>query len=139
MSRSRELQFKQLCELANRIEQARDAGHIEQVAALLELLRAGCALREITGDVDSHELEALADYTPDASKAVSIYREAIALSERRHEPTYTKRIWMAARLVELGENAEARSQLIAGRAEAERLRGDGAVAYADELLAKLAV
>jgi hypothetical protein len=96
-------------------------------------------LREITGDVDSHGLEALADYTPDASKAVSIYREAIALSERRHEPTYTKRIWMAARLVELGENVEARSQLIAGRAEAERLRGDGSVAYADELLAKLAV
>jgi len=139
MTRRRDLQFKQLCETAKRIEHAREAGRLEEVAALLELLGATCGLNQITGDIDSSEFEALADYTPNASKAVSIYREAIALSERRHEPTYTKRIWMAARLIELGDKVEARTQLIAGRAEAERLRGDGAVAYADELLAKLAV
>jgi hypothetical protein len=139
MSRRRELQFKRLSDLANMIEHAREAGDLKRVEACLELLRASCQLHRITGDMDSHELEALADYTPSASEAVALYREAIMLTERRQEPTYTKRIWMAARLMELGDDAEARRQLIAGRAEAERLRGDGAVAYADELLAKLAV
>jgi hypothetical protein len=139
MSRRRELQFKQLCELANMIEQARDDGRLDRVEAGLNLLRASYQLNRFTGNLNPHELEALADYTPDASEAVALYREAIALNERHQEPTYTQRIWMAARLIELGDNAEARRQLIAGRAEAERLRGNGAVAYADELLAKLAV
>jgi hypothetical protein len=42
-------------------------------------------------------------------------------------------------LVELGRYTEARTELIAGRAEAERLHGEGAVAYADILLSRLAV
>jgi hypothetical protein len=75
----------------------------------------------------------------DALEAVQLYRQAIALSERRLQPVYTKRIWLAARLIELGDKVGARTELIAGRAEAERLNGDGAVAYADELLAKLDV
>jgi hypothetical protein len=137
MTSRRELQFK-LCEDARMIERAREAGDLDQVAALIELLRASCALAEISGAPDSHRLEALADYTPDPSEAVQLYRKAIALSERRNEPTYTKRIWMAARLMELDKNPEARQQIIAGRAEAERLRGEDAVAYADELLQKLA-
>jgi hypothetical protein len=139
MSRRRELQFKKLCETARMIEDAREAGHIQQVEALLALLRAQCALQDVTGEIDTHELEALADYTPDAMEAINLYRKAIAWSEHRHEPTYTKRIWMAARLIELGDNSEARSQLIRGRVEAERLRGAGAMAYADELLARLTV
>jgi hypothetical protein len=98
MSRRRELQFKQLCEDACMIERAREAGDLEQVAALLELLRASCALADISGDPLPHQLEALADYTPDPLEAVHVYRRAIALNEQRQEPTYTKRIWMAARL-----------------------------------------
>jgi len=121
------------------IERAREKGDLEQVEALLDLLRIQCSLGDITGEPDPHQLEALADYTPNASEAVPIYRRAIGLSERRSEPTYTKRIWMAARLVELGALAEARTQLIEGRAEAQRLKGGDAVAYADELLNKLAV
>jgi len=136
MNRRRELQYKQLCEQAQMIERAREAGNLDHVAALLELFRASCALSDIEGTTDSHQLEALADYTPDAAEAVQLYKRAMALSRRRQEPTFTKRIWMAARLMELGANAEARTQLIEGRAEAERLRADGAVAYADELLAQ---
>jgi hypothetical protein len=139
MSRRRELQYKQLCEEARMIEQAREKGALNQVAALLELLRARCALNDVTGTPDVDLLEAVADYTPDAREAVTAYRRAIALSERRREPAYTKRIWMAARLVELGEYIEARTQLIAGRAEAARLRAEQAVAYADTLLAGLTV
>ncbi len=55
------------------------------------------------------------------------------------EPTHTKRICMASQLIELGELAEARSELLLGRAEAERLNDGDYVALADELLAKAAV
>ena len=139
MSRRRELQFKRLCEEAGEIERARESGNLDEVEALLNLLRARCLLEEMAGESDPHRIEALADYAPDPTEAVGHYRRAIVLSERRSEPTYTKRIWIAARLIELGDKATARSELMYGRAEAERLGGHDAVAYADELLGKLAI
>jgi hypothetical protein len=46
---------------------------------------------------------------------------------------------MASRLIELGDLSEARSELVLGRAEAERLNDGHYVAMADELLAKVAL
>jgi len=82
MSRQRELKYKHLCETARLIEESRGAGNLDAVAALLEVLRASCALGDISGTVGTHELEALADYTPDAAEAIGIYRRAIRASLR---------------------------------------------------------
>jgi hypothetical protein len=92
MSYQSNLQYKQVCELSGIIEEARVAGNLDAVAASLELLRAMCALHKIQGAPDHHELEALADYTPNAEEAIAAYRRPISVCDRRQEPTYTKRI-----------------------------------------------
>jgi hypothetical protein len=103
-------------------------------------LRAIYDRQERLGQPEPFLTEALADYTDDAAEAVELYRRALAQSNAHpDEPTHTKRICMASLLIELGNLAEARSELILGRAEAERLDDGPYVTMADELLAKLAV
>jgi HD-GYP domain-containing protein (c-di-GMP phosphodiesterase class II) len=103
-------------------------------------LRAIYARQEGLGQPEPFLTEALADYTDDAAEAVALYRRALAQSTGYpDEPTHTKRICLASRLIELGDLAGARSELTLGRAEAERLNDDYYVAMADELLGKVAV
>jgi HD-GYP domain-containing protein (c-di-GMP phosphodiesterase class II) len=103
-------------------------------------LRAIYDRQERLGQPEPFLTEAMADYTDDAAEAVALFRRALAQSENYpDEPTHTKRICMASLLIDLGNLAEARSELVLGRAEAQRV-GDGSyVTLADELLAKLAV
>jgi hypothetical protein len=103
-------------------------------------LRAIYARQEGLGHPEPFLTEALADYTDDAAEAVALYRRALAQSTGYpDEPTHTKRICMASRLIELGDLAGARSELVLGRAEAERLSDRDYVEMADELLEKVAV
>jgi hypothetical protein len=103
-------------------------------------LRAIYARQEGLGQPEPFLTEALADYTDNAAEAIALYRRALAQSTGYpDEPTHTKRICMASRLIELGDLSEARSELVLGRAEAERLNDGHYVAMADELLAKVAV
>jgi hypothetical protein len=96
--------------------------------------------QEALGQPEPFLTEALADYADDAAEAVALYRRALEQSsDYPDEPTHTKRICMAQQLIELGDLAEARSELVLGRAEAERLNDDDYVALADELLAKVPV
>lgn len=68
--------------------------------------------------------ETLADYTRDLKEAIALYRVAleqcVAFDE---EPTHTKHISLAERLVEAGEVEGAREHLALGR-EAARRAGD---------------
>jgi hypothetical protein len=109
-------------------------------AAALGALRALYARRQALGKPDPALTEALADYTDDAAEAAALYRVAIAQSAADpDEPTHTKRICLASRLIDLGDIAEARSELALGRADAERLKDAEYVKVADDLLAQVAV
>jgi hypothetical protein len=110
----------------------------ETSKAALAQLRSIYLRQESLGEPEPFLTEALADYTDDAAQAVALYRRALAQSVScRDEPTHTKRICMASRLIELGDLTEARSELIRGRVEAERLGDDDYLALADELLARV--
>jgi hypothetical protein len=82
----------------------------------------GYLRQENLGEPEPFLTETLADYTEDAAEAVAQYRRALAQSVGCcDEPTHTKRICMASRLIELGDLDEARLELMLGRVEAERL------------------
>jgi HD-GYP domain-containing protein (c-di-GMP phosphodiesterase class II) len=116
------------------------AGDTERFAKALAALRALYARQEALGKPDPGLTEALADYTDDAAEAATLYRAAIAQSVAYpDEPTHTKRICLASRLIDLGNIAEARSELALGRADAERLKDADYVKLADKLLSQLAV
>jgi len=116
------------------------AGDAQRFARALAALRALYAHREALGKADPALTEALADYTDDAAEAVALYRVAIAQSTPYpDEPTHTKRICLASRLIDLGDIAEARSELVRGRADAERLQDAEYVKLAEELLSRLAI
>ena len=112
----------------------------EASEAQVAQLRAIYDRQERLGQPEPFLTEALADYTDDAAEAVTLYRRALVQSDGySDEPTHTKRICLASRLIELGDLAEARSELVLGRAEAARLNDADYLGMADELLAKLAV
>lgn len=131
--------WKEVFDVVNNIKRCLDEGD-SKMEAYTAMLRAIYARQEVLGAPDPFLTEAVADYTDDAAEAVRLYRLALAQSSRHpDEPTYTKRIDMASRLIELGDLHSARTELIKGRVEAERLRDALYIEFADELLAKLAV
>ena len=122
------------------IKRYSDEGNTQMEAVCTAALRAIYARQNVLGAPDPALTEAVADFTEDASEAVGLYRLALAQSSRyRGEPTHTKRICMASRLIELGELRSARVELIQGRAEAEQFHDAHYVEFADQLLSKLAV
>ena len=132
--------WDEVFDVVNNIKRCLDQGDSKLEAAYTAMLRAIYARQEVLGAPDPFLTEAVADYTDDTAEAVRLYRLALAQSSRHpDEPTHTKRIDMASRLIELGDLHSARSELIQGRAEAERLKDTLYVEFADELLAKLAV
>jgi hypothetical protein len=114
------------------------AGDTQRFTTALAALRAVFARQEALGKPHPALTEALADFTDDAAKAAALYRAAIAQSAAyADEPTHTKRICLASRLIELGDLEEARSELAQGRADAERLKDVEYITLADELLSQL--
>jgi hypothetical protein len=83
--------------------------------------------------------EAMADYTTDAAEAALLYElsldQAHALSG---EPTHTKMISLAGRLIELGRQEQAEAFLRDGRVEALRCNDTFWIGEADELSRGLA-
>jgi HD-GYP domain-containing protein (c-di-GMP phosphodiesterase class II) len=116
------------------------AGDTERFAKAFTALRALYARQEALGKPDPALTEALADYTDDATEAAALYRVAIAQSASYpDEPTHTKRICLASRLIDLGDIAEARRELTLGRTDAERLKDAEYFNLADRLLSQLAI
>jgi hypothetical protein len=132
--------WNEVFDVVNNIKRCIDEGDSKMEAAYTAALGAIYARQEASGAPDPALTEAVADYTDDAEEAVRLYRLALAQSSGSPgEPTHTKRIDMAARLIEFGDLEAARTELIQGRAEAERLNDTFYVDFADEMLAKLAV
>jgi hypothetical protein len=83
--------------------------------------------------------EALADYTDDVATSARYYE--LALEQARSysdEPTHTKMISLAERLIELGQLERAEAYLRDGRAEAVRRADTFWIEDADRLLHDLA-
>jgi len=83
--------------------------------------------------------EALADYTDDVATSARYYE--LALEQARaysDEPTHTKMISLAERLIELGQLERAEAYLRDGRAEAVRRADTFWIEDADRLLHELA-
>ena len=139
MSRQREIRFKNLCDAARSLEAAVAQGSTSLAAAEFAALKAQLAAQRLTTRVDPLLVETVADFTDDPAEAIQLYKEAISLSDAASCPTYTQRIWMAARLLELGNRVEARRQLIRAKPEAERLEHASAVSYSESLLQQLPV
>lgn len=132
--------WKEVFDVVDDIKRWSDAGNAQLEASCIALLQVIYARQEALGAPDPFLTEAMADYTDDPAEAVRLYRLALAQSSRHpDEPTHTKRIDMASRLVELDDLQSARTELIQGRAEAERLNDTFYVELADDLLSKLTV
>jgi len=110
----------------------------EATSADMERFRAIYARQNALGQPDPFLTEVLADFTDDAAEAIALYRIALAQSNAYpDEPTHTKRICLASRLVEIGDFSGASSELTVGRAEAARLNDSEYLALADDLLSQV--
>ena len=127
-------------DLVTQILRYNEVGDAPRAAEALAELRALSAHQDSVGRPDPFITEALADYTDDAAEAARLYRMAIAQSASYpDEPTHTKRIGLASRLIELGDLGGARVELTEGRADAERLKDAEYIDLADELLSQVAI
>ncbi len=132
--------WNEVADVVDKIKRCSDDGDTEKEAIYFGFLKSIYLRQELQGAPDPALTEAVADFTESAEEAVQYYRLALAQSVAfPDEPTYTKRICMASRLVELGQLTSARPELVLGRVEAERSRDAHYVQFADELLGKLAV
>ncbi|MBI5387950.1 MAG: hypothetical protein HZA90_25080 [Verrucomicrobia bacterium] len=120
--------------LANTAQAEDDALH----AALCLQLRAYYDEQASLGRSHPFLTEALADHTDDPAKAARLYE--LALDQARavpDEPTHTKMISLAERLLELGQSEQAEPFLTDGRAEAVRRHDAIWVGESDSALQRL--
>ena len=116
--------YERVRELALAITNASEAGDDALYDSVCQVLRAYYDEQASSGRSHPFLTEAMADYTEDPAEAVRLYE--LALEQGRafpDEPTHTKMISLAHRLVELGRTEQAEAYLRDGRAEAIR-RGD---------------
>ena len=116
--------YERVHELAVTIVNASGTGDDTLYDSLCQTLRAYYDEQASLGRSHPFLTEAMADYTDDAAEVVRLYK--LSLEQARafpDEPTHTKMISLAQKLIELGRREEAEAYLRDGRAEAVR-RGD---------------
>ncbi len=108
MRRIPEPLYSQVLEISSALVNAVEADDGEALAVSFYRLEALYSEQCVSGNPDPFLIEALADFTDDASSAEKLYRLAIAQSQHFHgEPIHTKQIGLAERLIEIGKRAEA--------------------------------
>ena len=130
--------YERVHELALAIVNATEAGDDALEDSLCQTLRSYFEEQAISGRSHPFLTEAVADYTHDAAEAVCLYE--LALEQARafpDEPTHTKMISLAQRLIELGRGEQAEAYLRDGRAEAIRRKDADWIRDADTLLQQL--
>jgi hypothetical protein len=126
-------------ELALAITNASEAGEVALNTALSQRLRVYFDTQAAGGRSHPFLTEAVADYTDDATEAARLYQLALAQAcAFPAEPTHTKMISLAERLIELGRRESAEEYLRDGRAEAVRRADTFWIEDADRLLQELA-
>jgi len=127
--------YQRVHELAVDIVNATEAGDETLCEAKKLALRGYFEERAYLGLPHPFLTEALADYTDSAAEAVRLYE--LALRQAREcpgEPTHTKMISLATRLVELGRIEQAEAYLRDGRAAADRAGDTDSVREVDDLI-----
>jgi hypothetical protein len=123
--------YSRVFDLATAITSASEASDNGAYAAGVAELRALFEERARQGTPHPFLTEALADYTDDAKEAVELYQLAIQQCIAFDgEPTHTKHIGLAERLVELGEVGRAREHLAVRRDAARRVGDKEAIDHA---------
>jgi len=130
--------YERVRELALAIVNATEAGDEVLMDVQYRNLRAYWDTQASLGRSHPFLTEALADFTEEPVEAVALYELALALAQTHSgEPTYTKMISLAERLIELGRLEQAEACLRDGRAEAIRCRDQHWINDAEELLKQL--
>jgi hypothetical protein len=130
--------YERVHELAVAIVNATVAGDNTLDESLRQTMRS--YFDELACSDRSHPFltEAMADHTHNPAEAARLYE--LALEQARafpEEPTHTKMICLAERLVELGRSEQAKAYLRDGRTEAVRRNDTYWIQEADALLQKL--
>lgn len=127
--------YERVHELAVAIVNATEAGDDALDDSLCQTLRTYFEEQAISGRSHPFLTEAVADYTLDAAEAVRLYELALEQATAfPDEPTHTKMISLAQRLIELGRWEQAEAYLRDGRAEAIRRDDTFWIQDADTLL-----
>jgi hypothetical protein len=106
----------------------------------LAKLKALFNLRQDAGQPDPFLTEALADFVEDDTEAIRLYELALAQCPATPgEPTHTKRVGLARRLLGAGRKSDARAELERARREAFAASDTDALAELEEIAAGLAV
>ena len=130
--------YERVHELAVAIVNASEVGDDRLDDSLCQTLRVYFDEQASSGRSRPFLTEAMADYTCDAVEAVRLYE--LALEQTRafpDEPTHTKMISLAQRLIELGRGEQAEAYLRDGRAEAVRRDDTFWIEDANRLLRQL--
>lgn len=131
--------YERVHELALGMTNASEAGDTTRHDSCYQSLLAYHAEQTRLGRSHPFLTEALADYTDDVAASARYYE--LALGQARaysDEPTHTKMISLAERLIELGQLERAEAYLRNGRAEAVRRADTFWIEAADRLLHELA-
>ncbi len=112
--------------------EAGDLGAEDAAEKQLRLLHQGMLEN---GLADPFVVETVSDFTESPSEAISLYKSALALCPSfPGEPVHTKQISLAARLIEIGEEVEAKGLLVEAVQAAKELDDQDSVAEAKQLL-----
>ena len=131
--------YERVRELALSMTNASEAGDAASQDSAYQSLLAYHEEQTRLGHSHPFLTEALADYTDDVATSARYYE--LALEQARaysDEPTHTKMISLAERLIELGQLERAEAYLRDGRAEAVRRADTFWIKDADRLLHELA-
>jgi hypothetical protein len=130
--------YERVHELAVAIVNAAQAGDSALSEAQQSALRDFYNEQTALGRWHPFLTEAMADYTDDPSEAVQLYELALAQAVKiPSEPTHSKMISLASRLIELGRHEQAEAYLLDGRKEALRCKDTDWIEEADDLLGQI--
>jgi hypothetical protein len=126
--------YRRVFDLATALTNASESSDQLEYADRLSELKALFEERARLGNSHPFLTETLADYTEDLPEAIELYRLALTqCSDAPGEPTHTKHLSLAERLIESGALEDARKHLAQGREAARRANDTEAIDYAAQL------
>ena len=133
-----ELLYKQVLGLTTEIVEALESESSQLQENAFEQLLALYNFHSETNTPDPFLTEALADFTDDPSKSISLYRLAILQSAHfQDEPIYTKQIGLAKCLLDISEIDEVKQLLSEAIRFAREFDDEDAACEAEDLLTNL--
>lgn len=130
--------YARVFELTQQLLTASESGDQATYACRYHELSTYAAELDARGKSHPFVTEALADFTDDPAMAVHLYRAAIDQSKNvPAEPTHTKHLALANRLIDLGQIHEAQQHLATGMEQARRVDDSDSVEEAARIARRL--